>query len=85
VIEETPPAVESDPAPPPVASTIPDFRTLLRAPVYPQEPQWDDWLQETLQIAEAEIEIHVVEAVRFETDKHSIRRHRWERTENPDF
>jgi RES domain len=85
VIEETPPAAKSDPGPPPVASTVPDFRALLRAPVYPQEPQWDDWLPETLQIVEAEIEVHVIEAVQFKTDKHSVRRHRWEKTEYPDF
>lgn len=83
VIEETPPAAK--PAPAPITSTVPDFRTMLSAPIYPEESQWEDWLEETLQIAEAEIEIHIIEALDFKTHKHSVRRHRREKTVHLDF
>jgi hypothetical protein len=74
VIEETPPA---KPASAPIPSTILDFKTILSLPFPPKESQWDDRL-ETLQIAETEIEIHIVRSVRFKTEKHSVRRYRWE-------
>lgn len=83
VIEETPPPAK--PAPEPATGTVPNFATLLRTPIRPQESQWDDWLQETLEIVEAEIEVHVTKAVRFKTEKHQVSRHRWEKTENSDF
>jgi hypothetical protein len=83
VIEETPPPAK--PAPEPPTTGVVDLAVLLRAPICPPEPQWDDWLQETLELVQAEIEIHIIEAVKFETEMHHVRRHRWEKTENPDF
>ncbi len=85
VIEETPPPVKGAPAVDSAKSSVPDFAELLRSPVPFRGPMWDDWLKETLAIIDAEIEIHVVEAVKFKTEKYHVRRHRWEKMENPDF
>jgi len=71
--------------PEPVTGTIPNFAALLRMPTNPQESQWDEWLQETLEIIEDEIEIHVIQAVKFHTEKHKVSRHRWEKAEKSDF
>ena len=83
VIEETSPQVK--PVPSPVKGTVPNFAGLLRQPTRRQEPCWDDWLQETLEIVSAEIEVHVVKAVKFKTEKHHVSRHRWEKRKNAKF
>ena len=51
----------------------------------PQEPHRDDLLEETLQIAETEIEIHVIKGVDFNTDKHAVQWDRWEKDNNSVF
>jgi len=48
VIEKTAAAVKPEPEPPRLKSAVPNFAELLRAPTYPQQSRWDDWLQETL-------------------------------------
>lgn len=83
VIEETPPPAK--PVPTPVKSTVPDLAALLSAPVSRQESRWDDWRQETLEIFSSEIEIHVIEAVKFKTEEHHVSIHRWQKRENMEF
>ncbi|MGE0372904.1 MAG: RES family NAD+ phosphorylase [Gammaproteobacteria bacterium] len=83
VVEETP--SPRKPVEKPARSAVSNFANLLSAPAPPAGRRWDDRLQDTLAIVDTEIEIHIVEAVNFKTEKHHVSRHRWEKEENPDF
>ncbi len=62
-----------------------NFGNLLKASTNLEEPKQDDWSDQTLAIAENNIELHVIEAVTFRNLNNPVRRHRWEIAEEPKF
>ncbi len=84
MIEETLPSAKPT-APILEMGTFPNLGALLRAPSEPADARRDGWLEETLEIAADEIEIHPIGTVKFKATRHSVRRHCWKKIENPDF
>jgi hypothetical protein len=80
IIEETPPSAK--PCPEPATNIVPDFEAIFSGQSYQKKSQWNNWRQETLQIVKDEIEIHIIKAVNFTTDTHSVCWHRREKTGN---
>ena len=69
--------------PPPPKSWPPNLADLIvPPPPDPTEWEWDPRLT-TLRVDLKSIEVHVVEAVKFNTTAHVVHRHRWERSDAP--
>ena len=69
--------------PPPPASWPPNFADLFVPPPPPDPAEWErDARFPTLRIDLKSIEVHVVEAVKFNTTPHLVHRYRWERSKN---
>jgi hypothetical protein len=73
----------ADKTPPrPAKSWPPDLAALIvPPPPDPTEWEWEAGLP-TLRIDLKSIEVHVVEAVSFNTTRHLVHRYRWERSKN---
>jgi hypothetical protein len=80
VIEETPPATDdaskTDPG------SFPSLPDLWES--HPFEPHDADHRDMTLRLAMDTVKVHVINAVTFTSEEHSVRRHRWEKRE-PEF
>jgi hypothetical protein len=82
VTEEIPKKADESPPPPP-KSWPPNLADLIvPPPPEPTEREWDP-RSPTLRVDLKSIEVHVVEAVQFNTTARLVHRHRWERSDAP--
>lgn len=83
VIEEVP-SVEM-PADEINAGFVRNSRARRREQIIRGQTGWADWLNDTLQIIQTEIEVHVINAVHFETERHHVNWYRWKHNDDVEF